>query len=410
MDHQLICEWLGLDSRTWPPDHYRLLDLDLGEADPERIEEHVHERLEKVRCYQLIHPEQVTEAMNRLAQAFVCLTDPDAKRAYDRELLGEEAAAVAAPVAVGRRHEEVEDPLAWLFAPWRAQAAAQAMPGAAPAQRDWKTPPPSRRPLAQMEIPVLPTRPAPAQAESAARKEAAKPTPPPPSRVEPLSRPTPPPAPAELPATASVQKLDHVVEAANSSAVARRGLGTKRALFQRIVRTRRLLHAWEQAGRYLGHPKRKLSKPAEAASFIRELAEIRDMLSGFPPMLGAAGQPGYLVVSLARQQIVVPMFQTLLPSQREALARDWQAGQTLLIAHRQFLRQKLRTERKRHPVRRAVRATRAFLNEEPGAILLLLALVAINIAIWRSYVPLDFGRGDHPAPANHGTSNPPDAH
>ena len=37
MDHQLICEWLGLDSQTWPPDHYRLLGLDPGEADPDRI-------------------------------------------------------------------------------------------------------------------------------------------------------------------------------------------------------------------------------------------------------------------------------------------------------------------------------------------------------------------------------------
>src|SRR5438874_1811419 len=131
MDHQLICEWLGLDSQTWPPDHYRLLGLDPGEADPERIEEHVHERLEKVRCYQLIHPEQVTEAMNRLAQAFVCLTDPAAKRAYDRELLGHET-AVPEPMTVGGKRDEAEDPLAWLFAPWRAQAAAQAMPSVPP--------------------------------------------------------------------------------------------------------------------------------------------------------------------------------------------------------------------------------------------------------------------------------------
>ena len=48
-----------------------------------RIEQRVHDRLEAVRRYQVKHPDLVTEAMNRLAQAYVCLTDPDARRAYD---------------------------------------------------------------------------------------------------------------------------------------------------------------------------------------------------------------------------------------------------------------------------------------------------------------------------------------
>ncbi len=75
MKPDLICEWLGLPAGTWPPDHYRLLGLEPGESDAERIEQRVHERLEAVRHYQMAHPEQATEAMNRLAQAYVCLTD-----------------------------------------------------------------------------------------------------------------------------------------------------------------------------------------------------------------------------------------------------------------------------------------------------------------------------------------------
>ena len=55
-------------------------------------------------------------------------------------------------------------------------------------------------------------------------------------------------------------------------------------------------------------------------------------------LLGQAGQPGYLVLALARQELMVPMLQSLLPSQREALARDWQAGHDLLVNHRAFLR------------------------------------------------------------------------
>ena len=78
MNHELICSWLGLSPGEWPPDHYRLLGLPPGEANAELIEQRVHQRLDSVRRYQMMHPEQATEAMNRLAQAFVCLMDPAA--------------------------------------------------------------------------------------------------------------------------------------------------------------------------------------------------------------------------------------------------------------------------------------------------------------------------------------------
>ena len=92
MDHELICTWLGLSSKTWPPDHYTLLGLPAGESNAERIEQNVQHRMERVRRYQLTNPEAATEAMNRLAQAFVCLSDPQTKRAYDRSLFGGPAA------------------------------------------------------------------------------------------------------------------------------------------------------------------------------------------------------------------------------------------------------------------------------------------------------------------------------
>src|SRR5438067_7142704 len=88
MSHELICTWLGLPPGDWPPDHYRLLGLEPGESDCARIEQCVHQRLEAVRRYQLLHPELVTEAMNRLAQAYVCLTDPEARQAYDAVRFG----------------------------------------------------------------------------------------------------------------------------------------------------------------------------------------------------------------------------------------------------------------------------------------------------------------------------------
>src|SRR5262245_46294192 len=86
MDEKLICQWLGLPGTTWPPDHYTLLGLRPDEASTARVEQRVQEQVARIRGYQIAHPEQATAAMNRLAQAFACLTDPQARLRYDAEL------------------------------------------------------------------------------------------------------------------------------------------------------------------------------------------------------------------------------------------------------------------------------------------------------------------------------------
>jgi hypothetical protein len=83
MSTELICSALGVRPDQWPPDHYALLGLPAGDVDPVEIEQHVLDRMERLRRYQLVAPEAVTDAMNRLAQALVCLSDPVAKAAYD---------------------------------------------------------------------------------------------------------------------------------------------------------------------------------------------------------------------------------------------------------------------------------------------------------------------------------------
>jgi hypothetical protein len=83
MSEELICSTLGLPADRWPPDHYELLGLPPGTADAARVEAHVLDRMERLRKLQLTHPDAVTDAMNRLAQALVCLTDPTLKREYD---------------------------------------------------------------------------------------------------------------------------------------------------------------------------------------------------------------------------------------------------------------------------------------------------------------------------------------
>src|SRR5689334_16339099 len=113
MNYDLICSWLGLPPGGWPPDHYRLLGLEPGEDNAELIEQRVHQRLDSVRRYQMMHPEQATEAMNRLAQAFVCLMEPASKKAYDAALLGTVPSAAQAPPAA--LPPEEADTLDWLY-------------------------------------------------------------------------------------------------------------------------------------------------------------------------------------------------------------------------------------------------------------------------------------------------------
>src|SRR5262249_46493534 len=152
--------------------------------------------------------------------------------------------------------------------------------------------------------------------------------------------------PEGLPGGAVATPQPDAAESAASAAHARRGLGTRRTLYFRIARTRKLLEAWEHIGKYFAQPHRRVTRPSEATELIRLLARIQSLLHGFPPVLGEAGQPGYLVVALARQAAPVPTFQTLLPSQREALAQHWETGRKLLIAHHRFLRQEARARRR----------------------------------------------------------------
>ncbi len=381
--HEIICQWLGFSPDLWPPDHYTLLGLAAGETDVDLIEHRVQERLEAVRRYQLANPEPATEAMNRLAQAFACLTDRQAKRAYDRQLLGSEAveadpapapaqkSPASAPPALSEAETWVENGLRSGFR--RTSMATQRT------QLDLPVSDPSRdTPTESPRVVLWQDRDAPPPSISAPLYE------PPPVNVEPLEVPPEEENVVEVtPVEKEATALDAIVAAAQTSRRATRGLGTKRALYYRLTRTRALLHAWEAVGEYLGQPQRRLNRPSEARRLIGQLNTIRQLLASFPPLLGEAGQPGYLVVSLARQQVIVPTFQSLLPSQREALARDWNAAQRLLLAHKDFLRQEIRALRRKPFLSRLMRPVLSFLDEHPVGLLVCLGLVALGIAAMR---------------------------
>jgi hypothetical protein len=321
MDHRLICDWLRLPPERWPPDPYQLVGLEPAAMTRQLLEERVHERIETVRRYQLAHPDECTEAMNRLAQAYVSLgaSLPDSVVAEQLLVLEAETARTE----LGKEGTRSSDPGVRVISEPTVPPPRETVPPVVVPDRGTGFPP---RPPTTAPIPVEP-------------------------------RPQQPLAP--LPAN-------------------------RRAIYHRLARVRRLLRAWRGFEQHLSDPAWRVARPGDAVSLTTCCAELATLARSLPEGVGNAGEPGYLVMALARQQVVVPTFQALLPSQREALARDWSAGLDQL--HRQLaaLRRATRTLRKKSPFRRTATHILTFLSHHPSFILLLLGVLALLIAALRT--------------------------
>lgn len=92
--------WLGIRDTRRPPNHYRLLGIELFEDDPEVISNAADRQMSHIRTYQTgKHSEVSQRLLNELAVARVALLDAARKSAYDAQLRSEMelAAAAAAP-------------------------------------------------------------------------------------------------------------------------------------------------------------------------------------------------------------------------------------------------------------------------------------------------------------------------
>ena len=76
--------WLGIPPKDQPPNHYRLLSLELFESDPNVIESAADRQMGFLRTYQTgRHAELSQRLLNEVAAAKVCLLNPEKKAAYD---------------------------------------------------------------------------------------------------------------------------------------------------------------------------------------------------------------------------------------------------------------------------------------------------------------------------------------
>ena len=368
MNHELICNWLGLPPEAWPPNHYQLLDLPLGESNLALIEERVHQKLDCVRRYQVMYPEQATEAMNRLAQAFVCLTNPPTKKAYDEQLLGK-ASANAPPVRVDSAgNPDLSRPDSPTSRP------SEVVPPPLPTTIPPPLPASSNLPAGSLVWLYTPGVSGPEQ------------VPPPPVRGEASEPSSPatvvaddppqvdfePPAPVAPPPEPPAKPIDLMFELARSPQM-RQGLATLAGIQRRLAQTERLLELWNRLGVHLDNPEAPLTKQV-AIELYKLAGEVEEIAERFP-LLGQAGQPGYQIVSLslpARPRALL----LLTPEQRESLQRDWQISRKFLEEHRAFLLQESATLQR---LRLFGRLTRYFSSpiDAKWAFLILLVLTGL---------------------------------
>ena len=80
-------KWLGIPPNAQPPNHYRLLSVELFEADPEVIDTAAQRQMSFVRTFALgEHAEHAQSLLNELAKARATLLDPESKAKYDASL------------------------------------------------------------------------------------------------------------------------------------------------------------------------------------------------------------------------------------------------------------------------------------------------------------------------------------
>lgn len=116
-------KWLGISPKDQPPNHYRLLGVELFENDPDVIESAADQRMTHARTFQTGQSSADSQRiLNELSAAKLCLLEPQKKAAYDRQLRAKLKAAAPPPM-----------PGATIAAPLPAPASRKPLPPAAEA-------------------------------------------------------------------------------------------------------------------------------------------------------------------------------------------------------------------------------------------------------------------------------------
>jgi len=356
VDHNLARSWLGLPPGPWPPDHYTLLGLPPGRSDPAAVESLVLDRMDRLRRHQLLHPELVTEGMNRLAQALITLTDPVAKAAYDAEL---GIAAPAPPEDVAPlpkpRHVEPSRPTHVVIArPVIDDVFPEDAPVGLPANAD---------DTQELHIPSFEV------------VEAAAP------RAENLVFSSEDVLDA-VPAGAA-RGAAGVVEAVPTGLRRDGEPETRRWIYPRLAVIRKAIRAWDELGPIMADPEDRLDRPGQVLILLSAIAKVRPLLRSLGGIIGGLGEPGGIVAALIRQPLLLNTIRRLLPDQRQAVAADWSHAQAELLREYRRLRQLAWHGKGERNTASAGAVVGRWLLDNPEWVLVVAAVLAAFIALVR---------------------------
>ncbi|MFP6669502.1 MAG: hypothetical protein VB876_19485, partial [Pirellulales bacterium] len=87
-------KWLAIPPKDQPPNHYRLLGVELFEADGDVIANAADSRMAQLRLYQTGgHVNDAQRLLNEVASARTCLLNTERKVEYDEQLRAESGSA-----------------------------------------------------------------------------------------------------------------------------------------------------------------------------------------------------------------------------------------------------------------------------------------------------------------------------
>jgi hypothetical protein len=361
VDHNLVRSWLGLPPGPWPPDHYTILGLPTGQADPAAVEPVVLDRMDRLRRHQLLHPELVTEGMNRLAQALITLTDAAEKAAYDAELglptLSAPPPPPARPPARPKSAAPARGEPLVIASPVFEDAFADEAPVGIRVDPD---------DTQEIEIPSFEV----IDAEPPSGNLVV-------STAELMDFPEAPPASGGGPVG--------VVEAVALAPGRRRATdpATRRWVYTRLALVRRAVRTWERFRPLFVDPEDPVARPGRVLLLLEATVATRDILPHLRGVIGEFGQPGGLVAALVNRPLVLDTFRRLLPDQRLVVGADWKAGLAELHGEYARLRQISRQGRSALAGPAGSLLLWRWLRDNPEWALLLLAGLCVFVAMVR---------------------------
>lgn len=353
VDHNLVRTWLGLPPGSWPPDHYTLLGLPAGRSEAAAVEPLVLDRMDRLRQHQLLHPELVTEGMNRLAQALITLTDSLEKSSYDIEL----GIAAIVPLSAAPQSKAPELP--------------QSSPliVAQPVIEQPEEAPVGIRVDADDTLIIESSN---FEVHAAVAAEGTLGV----SEAEHLHEPR----------ARSTRSSANLIEAVALSSGRPRAVApaSRRWIYARLALLREAIRSWERLRSIAMVPDNPIATPGTVLILLEAASGLRPLLPKLRGVLGDLGEPGSLTVLLVRQPLALDVIRRLLPEQRHRLSKDWQDAQRALHEEYARLRQlslEARSELSGPSV--SIRLWRS-LRDNPEWILFALVLLLLLISLTRS--------------------------